>query len=80
MKKFVIGLLTVPFFTSASFAQYVGTGSYGPQPQYNGPAFFQGAGAPVVVPPTVIMPPGPRQCRQKRVSFFLIWDMESTDC
>lgn len=81
MKKLVIGLLTVPFFSTASFAQYVGQGSYGPQqPQYNGPSFFQGSSGPVVVPPTVIMPPGPNRCRTKRVSLFLVFDMESGDC
>lgn len=51
-----------------------------PQPQYHGPSFFQGSSGPVVVPPTVINPPGPRECRKRRVSFLLIFERETADC
>jgi len=53
---------------------------YPAQPQYQPPAFFQGSSGPVVVPPTVINPPGPRECRKRRVSFLLIFERESADC
>ena len=53
---------------------------YPQQPQYQPPAFFQGSSGPVVVPPTVINPPGPRECRKRRVSFLLIFERESADC
>jgi hypothetical protein len=51
-----------------------------PQPQYHGPSFFQGSSGPVVVPPTVINPPGPRECRKRRVSFLLVFERETADC
>lgn len=59
-------------------AQY---GPYAPpsQVQYHPPSFFQGAGGPVVVPPTVINTQ-PNRCRQKRINLFLFFDVESSDC
>lgn len=49
------------------------------QVQYHPPSFFQGSGAPVVVPPTVINTQ-PNRCRQKRINFLLFFDVESSDC
>jgi hypothetical protein len=53
---------------------------YPQQPMYQPPAFFQGSSGPVVVPPTVINPPGPRECRKRRTSFLLIFERETADC
>lgn len=57
-------------------------GGYGPQTQYHPPSFFQGAGGPVVVPPTVITTPGsvPRECRRKRITLALFFEVDSSDC
>lgn len=58
-------------------------GGYAPATtQYHPPSFFQGAGAPVVVPPTVINTPGtqPRECRRKRISIALFFEVDSSDC
>ena len=57
-------------------------GGYGPQTQYHPPSFFQGAGGPVVVPPTVITTPGstPRECRRKRITIALFFEVDSSDC
>lgn len=57
-------------------------GGYGPQTQYHPPSFFQGAGGPVVVPPTVINTPGsqPRECRRKRITLALFFEVDSSDC
>lgn len=62
--------------SQVQLAQY-----YPPQPQYHPPSYFHSSGAaPVVVPPTVINPPGPRECRKRRVSFLLIFERETADC
>jgi hypothetical protein len=53
---------------------------YPQQPMYQPPSFFQGSSGPVVVPPTVINPPGPRECRKRRTSFLLIFERETADC
>lgn len=83
----MIGLLTVPFFTSVAHAQYVGRGSYGPQAQYHSPSFFQGGGAPVVVPPTVITTQGyehnssKKSCKESVIDLFLFSVRRTTgDC
>jgi len=58
-------------------------GGYAPaSSQYHPPSFFQGAGGPVVVPPTVITTPGsqPRECRRKRISIALFFEVDSSDC
>lgn len=57
-------------------------GGYGPQTQYHPPSFFQGAGGPVVVPPTVITTPGsqPRECRRKRITLALFFEVDASDC
>lgn len=58
-------------------------GGYAPaSTQYHPPSFFQGAGGPVVVPPTVINTPGmqPRECRRKRISIALFFEVDSSDC
>jgi len=57
-------------------------GGYGPQTQYHPPSFFQGAGGPVVVPPTVITTPGSisRECRRKRITIALFFEVDSSDC
>jgi hypothetical protein len=54
----------------------------GPGVQYQPPSFFQGAGAPIVVPPTVITTPGsmPRECRRKRITFALFFEIDASDC
>jgi len=50
--------------------------------QYQPPSFFQGAGAPVVVPPTVInaTPPAPRECKQKKIGLLFVFEVSSSDC
>jgi len=50
--------------------------------QYHPPSFFQGAGGPVVVPPTVINTPGTqsRECRRKRITIALFFEVDSSDC